>query len=560
MGSRACCCAWLLLMAFPALALPEPTPWGPFDFPQPVRSQREAQAMFDEARVPIVIAIRFLAATDSIDAPWVNRHLACGNNGAVRKDLSQAMVRASTRSAYQLASELDLLRQLAHNQRAGLPASQPVRYAGPVAIVLEPIRISSVGEPLPPPVVVEPHLRVFLTAPVPRCSSDATGAFGRLGELPGGFMITASPALELGWPTSAPNALGQRIVMATDNALTDGFCCGQEANFSLDSLVSVYDFRDYQTKSRLQATLRTLATARQRDRRWIGKVRDAFGLPERYPASSVENLRYGEGRIASGEFTLWPAADGARDKVGAGPVVPLADMVMALAWYAHSRAGLISPAILETYDPERKYSFVGWPEEFREVDSLRASGTADPAGVPPVRREVLEVFGTERKLSFVGEAESIADNIAFGFAAWRAEVDAAEQLATQPFLASYRPDSEKGRALATLTGLEAQALASRRPRAYQKDLESVAGGGPLASSAYVNALRAIDAGPDLPGFATFGPAARESAGRGEAQVTLRWAGRSASLPASSLEALRAGVRRLYRETYGEKLGAAAQSP
>lgn len=560
MGRLACCWVLLLLAACPAMALTEQTPWGSFDFPAPVRSQGEALAMFDEAKVPIVVAIRFLAATDSIEAPWVNRYLACGTNGVVRKDLSRAMVRASTRHAFQLASDLDERRRMASDQREGLAVSQPVRYAGPVAIVLEPVRISSTGEPLPPPVVVEPHLRLFLTAPVPRCNSDATGAFGRLGELPGGFMITASPALELGWPTAAPNALGQRIVMATDNALTDGFCCGQEANFALDSLVSVYDFRDYQTKARLQATLRTLATARQRDRQWIGKVRDAFGLPDRYPASSVESLRYGAGRITSGEFTLWPTKEGVRDEVAADPVASLADIVMALAWYAHTRADLISPAILESYDPERKYSFVGWPEEFREVESVRAPGAAEPATSAPQRREVLEVFGTERKFSFVGEAESIADNIAFGFAAWRAELDLLERLVTQPFLALYRADGVKGWALAAVTGLESQARAQRRPKGYQKELEAAAGGSTAAPSPYASALRMLDSELRLPGFATLNLVPGRIAGTDGPRVTLRWAGRSVSLPAANAEELRAGVRRLYRETYGERLGDSASAP
>ncbi len=543
----------LLLAGTPAFALTEQTPWGPFGFPPPVRSQREAQAMFDEARVPIVVAIRFLAATDSREAPWVNRHLACGSSGEVRKDLAQAMVRASTRFASQLAAELDQRRRQAAGQRAGLQTDHPVRYAGPLAIVLEPVRISSAGEPLPPPVSVEPHLRVFATASVPHCGVDATGAFGRLGELAGGFMITASPALELGWPTAAPNALGHRIVMATENALTDGFCCGQEANFALDTLVSVYDFRDFQTKAKLRSTLRTLATAKQRDRQWLGKVRDAFGLPERYPASSVQSLQYGEGRIASGEFTLWPAKDTPRGEAAPAPVATLADVVMALAWYAHTRADLISPAILETYDPERKYSFVGWPEEFRETFQPVEEAAADGAGASSPGK-VMEVFGTDRKLSFVGEPESIAENIAFAFAAWQAEIDQLERRVTQPFLALYGADGDKGRALAALTGMEADALARRRVQAHTKDLEASAGKGAAAPTAYASALRILDDKLRLPGFATLNPASGRVVDATGIRLTLGWAGGSTSLPADSVEEFRAGLRRLYRETFGERLG------
>jgi hypothetical protein len=544
--------ACLLLAGTPAFALTEQTPWGPFDFPPPVRSPREAQAMFDEARLPIVVAIRFLAATDSRDAPWVNRHLACGSSGEVRKDLAQAMVRASTRLAYQLAADLDERRRQAADQRAGLQTGQPVRYAGPLAIVLEPVRISSNGEPLPPPVSVEPHLRVFATVSVPRCRVDATGAFGRVGELPGGFMITASPALELGWPTAAPNALGHRIVMATETALTDGFCCGQEANFALDSLVSVYDFRDFQTKAKLRTTLRTLATAKQRDARWIGRVRDAFGLPDRYPASSVQSLQYGAGRITPGEFTLWPAQASASGAAAPAPVASLADVVMGLAWYAHTRADLISPAILETYDPERKYSFVGWPEEFRETFQLVGPAVPDGAEAPAPGK-VLEVFGTERRLSFVGEPESIAENIAFAFAAWQAEVALLEQQVTRPFLALFGPDGDKGRALRTLTGMEADTRTRRRVQSYAKELEASAGGG-AATSAYVSALGVLDDKLRLPGFATLNPVSGRTVDAAGLRHTLRWADKSASLPAGHAEEFRAALRRLYRETFRERLG------
>jgi len=560
LGSMArCCVGLLLLIGLPAFALPEPTPWGPFDFPPPVRSQREAQAMFDEARVPIVVAIRFLAATDSVEAPWVNRYLACGTDGVVRKDLAQAMVRASTLLAYQLAADLDQSRQLAADQRSGLPGARPVRYAGPVAIVLEPIRISLAGEPLSPPVAVEPHLRIFVTASVPRCSIDATGAFGKLGGLPGGFMITASPALELGWPTSAPNAMGQRIVMATENALTDGFCCGQEANFALDSLVNVYDFRDYQTKAKLRATLRALATAKQRDRQWVGKVRDAFGLPERYPVSSVQSLQYGDGRIASGEFTLWPAKERVRGEPAAAPLPTLADIVMGLAWYAHSRADLISPAILETYDPERKYSFVGWPEEFRE-NSHWAEQTDTNVAAASSPGRVLEVFGSDRKLSFVGDPVAIADNIAFAFSAWKAEVDLLERLVTHPFIALYGPDGAKKPALDALTGMEADALARRRILAFKNDIEASAGGGGPMPSVYASALRVMDDKLLLPGFATFNPASGVGVVATGARLTLHWAGKSAGLPSGNVEELRAGLRRLYRETFREQLGEHAGPP
>jgi hypothetical protein len=39
-----------------------------------------------------------------------------------------------------------------------------------------------------------------------------------------------------------------------------------------------------------------------------------------------------------------------------------------------------------------------------------------------------------------------------------------------------------------------------------------------------------------------------------ARITVSWAGKSASLPAGSLEEFRAGLRRLYRETFREQLG------
>ena len=513
--------------------------------------------MFAEARAPIVVAIRFLAATDSRTAPWVHRHLACGSSGEVRTDLAQAMVRASTRFARQLAIELDQRRRLSADQRAGLPTDQPVRYAGPVGIVLEPIRISTKGEPLPPPVSVEPHLRVFVTAPVPRCSVDATGAFGRLAEWSAGFMITASPSLELGWPTSAPNALGHRIVMATDTALTDGFCCGQEANFALDSLFSIYDFRDYQTKAKLRTTLHALATARQRDGRWVGKVRDAFGLPERYPASSVQSLQFGTGRIASGEFTLWPADPEGPAKARPSQPAALADMIMGLAWHAQSRAELISPALLESYDPGRKYSFVGWPEEFRETEA--ADHASDAAASAPASAKVLEIFGTDRKLSFVGSPESIKDNLAFAFAAWQVELDLFERAVLQPFIAPDGPAGEKARAYRVLAGMEADALARRRLQAFHGDLKASAGSA-AADTAYARALQSADAELRLPGFGAFNADSLRGTDGSDSLFTVRWNGKSASLPARDVEQLRAGLRRLYRERFHDPLGEVVQLP
>ena len=259
--------------------------------------------------------------------------------------------------------------------------------------------------------------------------------------------------------------------MATENELTDGFCCGQENSFGLESLVSVYDFRDYQTKSRLRSTIRTLANARQRDRAWLGKVRDAFGLPERFPATNVGGLAYGSGRIASGEFIVWPSRPRPLSvtQQESGPsgqqiTASLADMILGLAWYAHSRADLISPSILETYDPERKYSFVGWPEEFRDTPAV---DPADEAAVSAGTGKVLEVFGANQKLSFVGEPDAIAENIAFGFAAWRAEIALLEREVTRPFVAQHAPDSQRGRALQAVVSDEVEALARKQMHAVQ---------------------------------------------------------------------------------------------
>ena len=223
----------------------------------------------------------------------------------------------------------------------------------------------------------------------------------------------------------------------------------------------------------------------------------------------------------------------------------LADIVMGLAWYAHSRADLISPALLESYDPDRKYSFVGWPEEFRE-----ASSSSDGIVVSgPSSGNVLEVFGTDRKFSFVGEPESIADNIAFAFSAWQAEIDLSERLVTQPFMAMHGQDGEKGRALSGIAGMEAAALARRRFQTYTQELEASAGGGAPLASAYANALRVLDDKLRLPGFATLNPVSEGAVEGSRTQVTLHWGGTSTSLPAGHAEELRAGLRRLYAERF-----------
>ncbi len=531
-----------------AVAAVEATPWGPFEFPAPVRSQREAVAMYAEARAPIVIAIRFLAAAPT-ETPWINHHLACGTTGAVREDLGPAMVRASTLLAHRLSTELEQGRLAAAELRSGRTPASTVRYAGPVAVVLEPVTISTDGEPLSPPATVEPHLRVFVAASVPRCTTDATGAFGRVGELAGGFLITAAPALELGWPSWSPAVLGQRAVMGTDNLLADGFCCGEETAFGLDSLVNVFDYRDYQRKSRLRSTLKALGMERQRNAAWSSRVRDAFGIPERFADQQIRELRYGSGRIAPGEFTIWPAGTGSLTAAAATAPATLGDIVLGLAWYGHVRADLIAPVLLESYDPERKYSFVGWPEEFREAAATGDEEAAERGG------RVLEVFGAERKFSFVGQPAAIEDNVAFAFAAWKLETAFLEEQATRPFLA-LATDTATGKAWEAIARHEADAV--RRRKSQTPRSLSAGPGNTEALAGYAAALQTLDRPLVLPGFAALAGATSNQGG--PATRVLRWAGKEATLKAGSIEELRSGLISLYAGTYRLEPGQQALAP
>lgn len=80
------------------------------------------------------------------------------------------------------------------------------------------------------------------------------------------------------------------------------------------------------------------------------------------------------------------------------------------------------------------------------------------------------------------------------------------------------------------------------------------------NSAYANALRVLDDKLRLPGFATLN---RDRGGAIEtsgARHTLRWAQASTSLPAGSVEEFRAGLRRVYRETFRERLDAGEMPP
>lgn len=499
--------------------------------------------MYQEAKAPVVIAIRFLAAAPP-GTPWINHHLACGTTGTVRQDLGPAMVRASTVLAHRLATELDQGRTAAAELRAGRTPASVVRYAGPVAIVLEPVTISAAGEPLPPTVVVEPHLRVFVAATVPRCVMEATGAFGRIGELSGGFLVTAAPALELGWPSWSPALLGQRTVMGTDNLLADGFCCGQESSFGIESLASLFDYRDYQTKSRLRNTLKVLGTSRQRAGAWSSRVRDGFGLPDRFPEQQVLELRYGSGRIAAGEFTIWPAlveppGSGLRPATtvtAPGPAT-LGDIVLGLAWYAHVRADLLAPALLESYDPLRKYSFVGWPEEFRTVETTEDDAVTAPGG------PVMEVFGEARRFSFIGAPEAIQDNIAFAFAAWRLETAFLEEQATRPFLGLATHAT--GTAWETISREEADAVRRRQPQTFRSLYVQPGNAEGLAS--YAGALQTLNQPLVLPGLA--GEAHEAGDEVQPSTHVLRWAGKEATLGGRSIEELRAGLVRLYADTY-----------
>lgn len=535
LGQKLAAC--VLLTAGPALAAVEATPWGPYEFPTPVRSQAEAVAMNAEARVPIVVAIRFLAAAPE-RTPWINHHLACGTAGQVRADLGSTMVRASTLLAHRLATSLEQGRVAAAQLRAGrLPASV-VRYAGPVAVILEPVTISADGEPLSPTAIVEPHLRVFVAASVPRCSNEATGAFGRIGELPVGFLVTAAPSLELGWPSWSPTLLGQRAVMATDDLLAEGFCCGQETAFGLDSLVGLFDHRDYQTKNRLRNALRTLGTSRQRNGAWVSRVRDVFGIPDRFPDDQVRELRFGSGRVAASEFVIWPSGTRlpAAATGPAGLTAALAELVLGLAWHAHVRADLIAPALLESYDPGRKYSFVGWPEEFREIPGAGYDPTVGGGG------RVLEVFGVERKLSFVGQPGEIEDNLAFAFAAWQVETAFLEEEGTLPFVGAA--DAALGKAWQLVAREEAAAVRRRQLQPYRS---FYAGSGDPALAGYAAALQTLDQPLVLPGFA--GMASLESDAGVPRVRLLRWQGREAILEAGSIEELKAGLIRLYASTY-----------
>ncbi len=559
------CAGLMLLISAPALAVVEATPWGTFDFPPAIRSQREAQAMYATAKVPIVVAIRFLGIADTPEAPWINHYLACGANGTVRQDFAQSLVRASTLLAYRLAQDLEQGKRAATELLAGRPASQTVRYTGPVTIVLEPVRISAQGEVLPPPVAVEPHFRVFVSASVPRCASEATGAFGRAGELPGGFMITASPSLELGWPSYSTATLGQRVVMATDNELVDGFCCGQEYIFGLESLVNVHDFRDYQTKSRLKATLRTLASDKKRGGAWESRVRDAFGLPERFPTRKVQGLQYGTGGMSTEEFVIWPAeprpllAAGQLPQLAAGGAMTstIADLVLGLAWYAHSRADLISPAVLEIYDPERKYSLVGWPEEFREAPAANDPEASDEPTTSVAGGRILEVYGADRKFSFVGSPDAIAENIAFAFAAWRAEIEWLEREVTRPFLTRYAEGTPIGQSLQTIASAEMDAVSRRRAKTFQPVFTgSQKEDSTLAD--YASALRSLDGPLTLPGMAMPGGSSPDTAApvvTGRMITSLSWAGKRAEVASGTAGELRSGLIRLYRENFGDQLRA-----
>lgn len=530
-----------MLSASSVFASPESTPWGSYDFPLPIHHPRDARATYAEARLPIVIAVRFLASADSADTPWIHPSLACGD-GRVRKDLTAAMVRASTLGAAELVAALDEQIAGATALRNGTPVSTVLRYAGPVHVVLEPMRITVEGEAVPQLPVVEPHLRVFVSASVPRCAVDATGAFGLLGEITSSFMITASSALELGWPSYAMSAQGQRIVMATDNMLTDGFCCGQEASFGLDTLISVFDYRDYRYKDRLRNTIRRLATSRQRDRRWMMQVRDAFGVPDRFPSGHVQQLRYGTGRLAPNEFVVWPARTDvfASESPQALPVP--ADFLMALAGFAHSRAELISPAILESYDPERRYSFVGWPEEFLawEPTAEREPASASTGG------RILEVFGAERRFSFVGSADALDENIDFAFAAWQLQTAYSQSQVTDRFRAAFTPTAEMDRFMRTLLRMEAQARRERQPGSIRSVLAG--GEGPAA---YAAALASVGQPLRFLDHASTPEASLEQGTAGE--HLLQWHDQQIAIDAKTVTDLYLSLVDLYKTRFATHL-------
>lgn len=214
----------------------------------------------------------------------------------------------------------------------------------------------------------------------------------------------------------------------------------------------------------------------------------------------------------------------------------LGDIVLGLAWYAHVRADLIAPVLLESYDPLRKYSFVGWPEEFREPVPAGGEETAAPGG------RVLEVFGAERKFSFVGAPEAIEDNIAFAFAAWRLEMAFLEEQATRPFL--NLATTPTGKAWELISHQETDAVRRRKPLTFRSVYEK---GDADGLAGYAGALQTLNQPLVLPGFAGVA-----GDGRDEVQPitqVLRWAGKQATLAAGSIEELRAGLVRLYADTY-----------
>ncbi len=108
--------------------------------------------------------------------------------------------------------------------------------------------------------------------------------------------------------------------------------------------------------------------------------------------------------------------------------------------------------------------------------------------------------------------------------------------------------------------MEADALARRRSPTFLKELEASAGGGATTPSTYACALRVMDDKLRLPGFATLNPASGGAVDMSGATLTLRWAGKSASLTAGNAEELRAGLRRLYRDRFREQLDEGGPPP
>ena len=415
----------------------------------------KAAAASQAAEIPVVVAIRYLAQSEAEVGNWdsVWQYTRACQEGNLRPDLAATMVRASTLLAGAQVRALvnsmlrgDFLRKNADHPEWFKNDSWGYQYAGPLRIILEPVKLNSKGEMILPSRLVDPHIRVFVTASVAPCQSKSNGAFGTKLEITPRIAITVHPAFGLGirsfqyspWP----------LAVATLNSFREGFCCGP-AGSAFSALTGPPGDKPPQL---YYDTVRDLLTTATRSADWstqTGKYLDLF--PSDIPSGeqgASRSIKFNSGRIGSLGLIVLPsrAEDLETRTSGTGSaarpelVLPTYDdFILGIARAISKNLNAFGPSVVAAYD----------------------SSKPSPAALAKANDGSLRV--------------EVALDL------WKEEVEFVERTKTVPFMKYWREDGPFGSAAISIVQSDEKARSSQT-FAWITAAITVAGAGALTAT------------------------------------------------------------------------------